>query len=78
MNLTPDLPPLENRASLDSGTLLDLWNELRALRGLDDVVRWGKGRVPIARITSVTVQDEFTHDVVMPLSENLILVFDTT
>lgn len=43
---------------------------------MEQVVRWAlqTGR----EIASIVVQDEFTHDVVVPFREGLVFVYDTT
>jgi hypothetical protein len=45
---------------------------------LEDVVRWGLSQNPPRIVASVVVQDEYTHDVVMPHSDGVYLVYDTT
>ena len=56
--------------------------ELDALLGgfaiLQDVARWAFASSPPRAIVDVVVQDEFTHDVVLPWRDGLHLVFDTT
>ena len=51
--------------------------ELRPLRSLEQVVRWAFSRTPPSEVTDVVVQDEYTHDVVIPW-RGVHLVFDTT
>ena len=48
------------------------------LRGLDDIFAWGRRQVPPVHPKDVVKQDEFTHDVLVPLSENRWLVYGTT
>ncbi len=45
---------------------------------LEDVVRWGLAQRPARLVEQVVVQDEYTHDVVVPWSEGVYLVYDTT
>jgi hypothetical protein len=45
---------------------------------LEEVVRWSLALTPRRIISSVVVQDEYTHDVVLPYSEGVYLVYDTT
>lgn len=52
--------------------LADARAELERLATLGDVVRWSRA------IAAVIVQDEFTHDVVVPWRPGAWLVFDTT
>jgi len=55
-----------------------LERELGPLTLLQDVVRWGFASTPPRDVTEVVVQDEFTHDVVLPWKDGGYLVFDTT
>ena len=59
------------RAEVEPATRAQLERELAPLRALDDVVRWGA-------VEDVIVQDEYTHDVLVPWREGRYLVFDTT
>ncbi|QDE91967.1 hypothetical protein BHS06_24955 [Myxococcus xanthus] len=70
--------PLTDRASLPQEARSALEQELASLTLLQDVVRWGFASSPPRDVTEVIVQDEFTHDVVMPWMEGSYLVFDTT
>ncbi|MCB9793590.1 MAG: hypothetical protein H6741_12780 [Alphaproteobacteria bacterium] len=45
---------------------------------LERVVRWGYAQQPMIEISDVIVQDEFTHDVIVPLPDGLFLVYDST
>jgi hypothetical protein len=47
-------------------------------RTLQEVVRWGFTQRPPLLVVDVIVQDEFTHDVVLPYREGVHLVYDTT
>jgi hypothetical protein len=44
---------------------------------LEGVLRWAFGRSPPLALVGVTVQDEYTHDVVLRAGD-VWLVFDTT
>ncbi len=52
--------------------------ELRGFGTLQAVVRWAFSRRPPSDISEVVVQDEYGHDVVLPLRGEVHLVFDTT
>ena len=41
--------------------------EAAAHATLEDVVRWGLSQTPPQLVADVVVQDEYTHDVVLPL-----------
>lgn len=58
---------------MDEGTLAIA----RTHRTLEDVVAWGLAQSPPRVVAKIVVQDEYTHDVVMP-SEGGYLVYDTT
>lgn len=45
---------------------------------MEDVVRWGLAMKPPRLVAQVVVQDEYTHDVVIPFSDEVYLVYDTT
>ena len=47
-------------------------------RGLDDIFAWGRRQSPPVVPADVIKQDEFTHDVLVPLPSGLWLVYGTT
>jgi hypothetical protein len=51
---------------------------LRELRSLAGVLGWLAAQDPPRHVSEIVTQDEFTHDVVVPWSERLVLVFDAT
>jgi hypothetical protein len=62
--------------------LAALTPEVSKLESLDDLLAWGH-REPArflspATITDVVIQDEFTHDVIVCLSDGPVLVLDAT
>ena len=69
---------LHDRTQLAAAERQALEAELARLRLLEDVVRWGFAQQPPRTVEDVVVQDEFTHDVVMPWRDGSYLVFDTT
>lgn len=62
--------PREQRAILE--------REVLPLGSLQEVVRWGFSLKPPRDVADVIVQDEFSHDVVVPWLDGLYLAFDTT
>ena len=69
------------RTQLDAETQAAIEAVVASQPTLEEVVRWvlaQKGRT--ARDFDVIVQDEYTHDVVVPwnLEQKLFLVYDTT
>ncbi len=63
--------PVDDRVGLGSARGDALAGLLASQRILQDVVRW-------RMVASVVVQDEYTHDVVVPWDDGLFLVYDTT
>ena len=51
---------------------------LRSLRTLGAVLEWLRAQDPPRDVGEIITQDEYTHDVIVPWSERLTLVFDTT
>ena len=51
---------------------------LRELRTLSGVLEWLRIQEPSRLAAEIVTQDEYTHDVVVPWSERLVLVFDAT
>ena len=68
---------VENRAQLDPARLAAIERIVGAHGTLADVVAWGLAQRPAALVSAVVVQDEFTHDVVVP-HDGIFLVYDAT
>lgn len=71
------MPRVTDHARLPPERLAALTAELAGLTILQDVIRWGFSRTPPSDVADVVIQDEFTHDVVLPWRD-VFLVFDTT
>ncbi len=69
---------VEDRAGLGSDELASLRVVVARHRTMEDVVRWGLASRPVRSVAAIVVQDEYTHDVVLPLREGVWLVYDTT
>ena len=69
---------VDNRAGLAAPEVAALAALAAGWPTLQEVVRWGFQQEPPLIVCDVVVQDEFTHDVVMPYRRGLHLVFDTT
>ena len=71
-----------NRANLSPETVADITTEISAQESLSDVMAWAlsssPGRFIPSVVADVIVQDEFTHDVIVPWRDGLVLVYDTT
>lgn len=71
-----------NCAGLSPEEVARLEIELAGQQNLDGVLKWALshpegGFIPSV-VSQVIVQDEFTHDVVVPYRDGLVLVYDTT
>lgn len=71
-----------NSANLSPETIAGLEAELSTQENLKDVMAWAfsqpRGTFIPSVVAQVIVQDEFTHDVVVPWRDGLVLVYDTT
>jgi hypothetical protein len=71
------IPTVRDLAGLDPRALETLRASLAPVRTLADVLDWARSRHPPATIDQIVTQDEFTHDVVLPLGDRWI-AFDVT
>jgi hypothetical protein len=69
---------LEAMADFPAATLASIEALVGAQKTLEDVVRWGLAQHPPRLVEAVVVQDEYTHDVVLPWADGVYLVYDTT
>ena len=69
---------LDHRAPIAGELRTELERLVFSQKTLEDVVRWGLSVVPPVLIENVVVQDEYTHDVVVPHPAGVWLVYDTT
>ena len=71
-----------NQANLSPHTIAEIEAQLPDQENLKDVMNWALsypvGTFAPQVVADVVVQDEFTHDVVVPWQEGLALVYDTT
>ena len=71
-----------NRANLSPEQITQIEGELSGQQNLNDVMKWAlshpKGVFIPSVVADVVVQDEFTHDVIIPYRDGLVLVYDTT
>ena len=71
-----------NHANLSPEQIARLEGELSGQENLNNVMNWAlshpKGIFIPAVVANVIVQDEFTHDVIIPYRDGLVLVYDTT
>ena len=71
-----------SHADLEPEEIAQIEGELSGQQNLNDVVKWAlshpKGIFIPSVVAQVIVQDEFTHDVIVPYRDRLVLVYDTT
>ena len=73
---------LVNQANLSPHAIAEMETQLADQHNLKDVMNWALSH-PLGTflpqvVADVIVQDEFTHDVIVPWREGLVLVYDTT
>jgi hypothetical protein len=71
-----------NYASLPPEVIAEIESELSEQHALKDLMTWAladsEGKFIPGVVQDVVVQDEFTHDVIVPWGSELVLVYDTT
>jgi hypothetical protein len=71
-----------NYANLSTDVVAQIATDLSGQENLQDVMSWAlsapKGAFIPSVVSEVIVQDEFTHDVIVPWRDGLVLVYDTT
>jgi hypothetical protein len=71
-----------NHANLPPEEIAQIESEVLGQQNLNDVMKWAlphpKGIFIPSVVANVIVQDEFTHDVIVPYRDGLVLVYDTT
>jgi hypothetical protein len=71
-----------NLANISADQLASIEVEIAHQQNLHDLMRWAladrSGLFQPGVVADVVVQDEYTHDVVVPWREGLALVYDTT
>ncbi len=45
---------------------------------LHDILDWGFAHKPVRRVEEIVTQDEYTHDVLVPLDTPLYLAYDVS
>jgi len=73
----PELTVMAN-ATVSSALVQALRPIVAHHQTLEQVVRFGLAHPQPKLVGDVVVQDEYTHDVVLPYEEALVLVYDTT
>ncbi len=71
-----------NHANLSSKEVTQLESELPEHQNLNGLMKWAlshpKKIFNPSVIVDVVVQDEFTHDVIVPYRDGLVLIYDAT
>ena len=68
--------PLTDYAKLNDKEREQISQRIALLRSLGDIVPWSIAQK--TDIHSVVTQDEYTHDVIVPIPNGVVFVFDTT
>ena len=72
---------VENQSDLSPDKLREIQAAVPHLENLKDMMAWAfssPGDFEPTVVVDVVVQDEFTHDVIVPWRDGLVLVYDTT
>jgi hypothetical protein len=69
---------LHDLAALPDRERARLQEQVDRLRTLADVLDWAQSREPPVTAPEVITQDEYTHDVLVPVRAGRYLDFDTT
>ena len=69
--------PVHDHAGVAPAFLAEVTAAVQQHVSLADVVVWGLAQSPPAVVSAVVVQDEYTHDVVLPFRDHW-LVYDAT
>lgn len=72
------MPTVRDLAGLEPDALAQLQSALAPVRTLGDLLDWARHRDPPVRVDDIVTQDEYTHDVLVPLDPPRWLAFDVT
>lgn len=70
--------PVTSVGRVPSELLNQLASELASLFTLADVLGWARRATPARQVAEIVTQDEYTHDIVLPLDASHHLVFEAT
>ncbi|HEX4562066.1 MAG TPA: hypothetical protein VH113_09580 [Gemmatimonadales bacterium] len=70
--------PLTDLAHLDAPERARLAALVANQATLGDVLHWGLAQKPVLQPEEIITQDEYTHDVVVPLKPPLYLAYDVS
>ncbi|HTM21611.1 MAG TPA: hypothetical protein VL172_13915 [Kofleriaceae bacterium] len=69
---------LDDRIGLPEADRAALQRMVDGHQTIGDVLAWGLAQQPALVIADVVVQDEYTHDVILPWRDGWHLVYDST
>ena len=69
---------LINRTELPVASVRDLQVAVAGHTSLERVLEWGRAQTPARRVEEIITQDEFTHDVLVPVDNSRYLAYDVT
>jgi len=69
---------LINHARLPDATFRDLQATVAGQATLERVLEWGRTQTPARGVEEIITQDEFTHDMLVPLDNSQYLAYDVT
>lgn len=70
--------PVHNEGGLSAERMASVHAAVQPLRTLGDVLAWSRSATRSHQPIDIVTQDEYTHDVVFELPDELYLAFDTT
>jgi len=70
--------PITNQAQLSDTQVAKLAAEIGGQATLHDILDWGFAHKPVRRVEEIVTQDEYTHDVLVPLDAPLYLAYDVS
>lgn len=70
--------PLHYYTDLPAADRARLERQVQGHRTFAEVLAWGRIQSPPLSVAEILAQDEYTHDIVVPLRAGLVLVYDTT
>lgn len=73
-----DSMQIVDRVGLSAGERRQIAALVTAHTSLDRVIAWALGCTPPRLVADVVIQDEYTHDVVVPYEGGRYLVYDST
>jgi len=70
--------PLSNRAGLTRARADELARAVGGHATLHHVLEWGFAQKPVRQVEEIVTQDEYTHDILLPLDAPLYLAYEVS